>query len=101
MSSVEGQEVNCTGCEYLDRRNGECTELIYMATCGACLKTYPIAEIRCSCGLVSTEGAGSLQLTDGGYQASAYCPLTTPQKAALERKQNEPVEPVLTQKELF
>ena len=93
--------MNCTGCEHLDRRNGECGELIHMAICGACRKTYSIAEIRCSCGLVSTKGAGSLQLTDGGHLASAYCPLTTPQRAALERKQNLPVEPVLTQKELF
>ena len=93
--------MNCTGCRYLDLRNGECTELIHMAVCGACRRTYPIADIRCSCGLVSTKGAGSLQFTDGGYQASPFCPLTTPQRAALERKQNLPVEPVLTQKELF
>ena len=93
--------MNCTGCQYLDRRNGECTELIHMAVCGACRGTYPIAEIRCACGLVSTKGAGSLQLTDGGYQVSAYCPLTPPQRAALERNQNTPVEPVFTQQELF
>ena len=94
--------MNCTGCEHLDRRNGECRELVAKAICGQCLKVYWIKDIRCPrCLLVSTTPVGALERDEEDFFASAYCPLTAAERKRLKEKQTELSQPVLTQMELF
>ncbi|MEO2034990.1 MAG: hypothetical protein ABGZ35_23155 [Planctomycetaceae bacterium] len=94
--------MNCTGCQYLDRRNGECRELVAQTICGQCLQVYWIKDIRCPrCLLVSTTPVGALKRDDKDFVASGYCPLTTAERQRLQAKQTALAQPVLTQKELF
>lgn len=91
----------CTGCQHLDRRNGECQQLNWQVVCGQCGDVYPIALIRCGkCSLRSTDIAGTLSKNeDGEFVADEFCPLTEAQRASLVAKQDAP-EP-MRQGELF
>ena len=94
--------MNCTGCEHLDRRDGECRELVAKAICVQCLKVYWIRDIRCPrCLLVSTTPVGALKHDGVDFVASAYCPLTAAERKRLTAKQTAMAQPALTQKELF
>ena len=62
---------------------------------------YPISDIHCQCGQMSSVRAATLHLADGGFQASEFCPLTEDQQVALKKRQDTPAQPVRSQRELF
>jgi hypothetical protein len=94
--------VNCTGCQHIDRRNGECLELVPQVLCAQCQRLFLIGDIRCPrCHVASTTVVSVLDRHDGDLVASKYCPLTDGERKRLKAKQNAPKVVPVTQKELF
>jgi hypothetical protein len=94
--------VNCTGCQHIDRRFGECLELVPYVLCQQCNRVFLINQVRCSrCDLGSTTVVSGLKRNDVDFIRSERCPLTARELDDLEAKQAKALVPVVTQKELF
>ena len=100
--TIEGADVNCTQCQHIDRRNGECRELMPQVLCGQCRELFMIRDIRCPrCHIASTTVVAALDRDDEDFIVSKFCPLTRAERGQLRDKQAAALVPVVRQKELF
>jgi hypothetical protein len=91
--------MHCTKCKHIDRRNGECLELVPYVWCHTCRRRYLINQIRCPrCQLGSQTLVATLERDDVDFIAGSHCPLTDVERAALVKAQNAPL---MGQRELF
>jgi hypothetical protein len=94
--------VNCTGCQHIDRRFGECLELVPHVLCGQCEKLFLINQVCCPrCHIGSTTVVSELERDEADFIRSERCPLTARELDDLKAKQAKVSQPVLTQKEMF
>jgi formate dehydrogenase maturation protein FdhE len=94
--------VNCTGCQHIDRRFGECLELVPYVLCEQCNRVFLINQVRCSrCDLGSTTVVSGLEQNDEDFIMSERCPLTDDELEQLTQHQAKAAKPILTQKEMF
>ena len=79
----------CRGCDYLDTAKGRCLHLLGSNFCPQCRGKFPAYLDDCpECHVPGQRCKSSLQLDDGGWQSSYWCPLTSTERDTLTQRQN-------------